>query len=64
VVVHNHHGATPPGPSDRAVTKRIVAASVTVGVPMLAHLVLTPAGWYDCLDSTVTLRSWTGVRAA
>ena len=49
VLVHTHPGGGPPSSSDLAVTRRLVAASVVVGVRLTAHLVLAPEGQWDCL---------------
>lgn len=47
-LVHTHPGGGPPSDSDRAVTRRLVAASAVVGVRLVAHVVLAPEGQWDC----------------
>lgn len=49
VLVHTHPEGGPPSPDDLAVTRRLVAASMIVGVTLSAHLVLAPEGTWDCL---------------
>lgn len=49
VLVHTHPCGGPPSPHDVAVTRRLVAASVVVGVRLRAHLVIAPDGQWDCL---------------
>lgn len=49
VLVHTHPKGGPPTESDLAVTRRLVAASVVVGVRLTAHIVLAPEGEWDCL---------------
>ncbi len=49
VLVHTHPGGGPPSADDRAVTRRLVAASAVCGVRLLAHVVLSPEGQWDCL---------------
>ncbi|MGH8883087.1 MAG: JAB domain-containing protein [Stackebrandtia sp.] len=51
VIAHNHLDASPVSDADRAVTRRLLAAGVLLGVPLQAHLVLTPEGWSDCCRS-------------
>lgn len=46
VVVHTHPGGGQPSFADHAFTRRLVAASVVLGVRLVAHLLLTPAGTY------------------
>lgn len=55
VLVHTHTTDVPPGPADVAVTRRLMAASVTVGVPMLGHLVLAPRRTHDCFEVAAAL---------
>jgi len=31
------------------VTRRLVAAGAVVGLPLVAHIVVTDSGWYDCV---------------
>jgi hypothetical protein len=52
VLVHLHLCDVGPSPADLAVTRRLVAAGVLLGVPLLAHLVIEPSGWTDCLTET------------
>jgi hypothetical protein len=49
VVGHNHARRTGPSRADFAVTRRLVAAGALVGVPVLAHLVVEPGRWFDCV---------------
>lgn len=49
VLVHTHPDGGPPSAEDHAVTRRLVAASVLLGVRLSAHLVLAPEGQWDCL---------------
>lgn len=58
VLAHNHPGGSGPSPSDRALTRRLTAAGAVLGVPLLAHLVVTEDGWFDCLDGECRLRRW------
>ena len=64
VLVHNHVHAAAPSPADLAVTRRLVAAHAMIGVPLLAHLVVTPAGWYNCFDAAPVLTRWARAEAA
>lgn len=44
-VAHNHPSGDPaPSPEDRAVTRRIVRAGETLGVPLVDHLIVGTAG--------------------
>jgi hypothetical protein len=52
VLVHLHLRDVGPSPADLAVTRRLVAAGVLLGIPLLAHLVIEPSGWTDCLAET------------
>ena len=49
VLLHRHARSSAPSPADLAVTRRLVAASAVVGLPLRAHLVVGPADWTDCL---------------
>lgn len=51
VIAHNHLDADPVSDHDRAVTGRLLAAGVLLGVPLQAHLVLRADGWTDCCNS-------------
>ena len=51
VIAHNQLDADPVSDQDRAVTRRLLAAGVLLGVPLQAHLVLRADGWTDCCDS-------------
>lgn len=64
VLIHNHVHAAAPSPADLAVTRRLVAAHATIGIPLLAHLVVTPAGWYNCFDVQPVLTRWPQAAAA
>lgn len=45
ILAHNHpHGNTTPSESDLHLTKLIMAAAATLGLKVLDHLILTPAG--------------------
>lgn len=52
VIAHNHLDDDPVSDQDRAVTRRLLAAGVLLGVPLQAHLVLRADGWSDCCDSS------------
>lgn len=56
VLVHTHLADVPPGPSDLAVTRRLVAAAATIGVPLLGHFVLAPSHTYDCFEAAASRR--------
>jgi len=57
IVAHNHpSGATDPSPEDIAITKRLVAAGKLLGIPVLDHLILTPAGKVTSLERGVTYK--------
>lgn len=49
VLVHTHLDEEPPSDADRAVTRRLTAASAMMGVPLVAHYVLTATAVHDCL---------------
>lgn len=53
VLAHNHPVHTGPSESDRAVTRRLVAAGRTLGVPLLAHLVVEDGGTWEVLSGAV-----------
>jgi len=43
---HNHpSGEARPSPDDRAVSRRLVQAGITLGIPVLDHLVIGNPGW-------------------
>lgn len=48
VLAHTHLADTPPSEADRAVTRRLTAAALIMGVPLLAHVVVTPSRAWDC----------------
>lgn len=46
ILVHNHPSGDPtPSPEDRAVTRQLVAAGRTLGVPVLDHVVIGDGRW-------------------
>lgn len=47
LLAHNHPVATGPSASDRAVTRRLVAAGRVLDVPLLAHLVVEAEAVYE-----------------
>ncbi len=53
VLVHTHLADTPPSEVDRAVTRRLTAAGLIVGVPLVSHLVVGPRRAWDCTTSEV-----------
>ena len=64
VLVHNHPAQQSVSPADRAFTRRLVAASAVVGIPVHGHLVLLPDGWVDCLAEHGDLRPYPVAEAA
>lgn len=41
VLAHNHPSGDPtPSPADRAITRRLTAAGLAIGVPLVDHLVI------------------------
>lgn len=54
VLAHTHLTDSPPSPADAAVTRRLMAAGVIVGLPVLGHLVVGPSCAWDC----VTGETW------
>lgn len=50
-LVHTHPNGGPPSAADLAVTRRLVAAGTVLGVRLTQHLVLAPAGTWDCLSA-------------
>ncbi len=59
VLAHNQLEDVGISASDRAVTRRLVAAGAVLGVRLRAHLVLTPERWFDALDPDEVERSYT-----
>lgn len=49
VLVHNHPEGGPPSGQDEAVTRRLVAAGAVLGIPLVAHLVMTEGAWIECV---------------
>lgn len=49
VLLHTHLSDTPSSEADAAFTRRLRAASVLLGIELLAHLVVTPAEVHDVL---------------
>lgn len=58
VLAHNHLDDSGPSPSDLALTRRLVAAGVVLGVPLSGHLVVGPSGWFDCCEERSARRSY------
>lgn len=58
ILAHNHVEDTPPSEADHAATRRLVAAGVVVGLPLLAHVVVTESGWYDCFAPDRPATRW------
>ncbi len=50
ILVHSHRSDSPPSSADHAVTRRLVAAGALLGVPLIAHLVVGPLTWTNCMD--------------
>ncbi|SBW19013.1 JAB domain-containing protein [Protofrankia symbiont of Coriaria ruscifolia] len=50
ILMHSHRSDAPPSPADQAVTRRLVAAGVLLGLPIIAHLVVGPMRWTNCMD--------------
>lgn len=51
ILAHNHpSGAVDPSSEDDDVTRRMVAAGQTVGIPILDHIILGTRGYYSYLD--------------
>lgn len=49
VLLHRHLARAAASRADLALTRRLVAASAVIGVPLLSHLVVAHDGWTDCL---------------
>jgi DNA repair protein RadC len=50
VLVHNHPSDDPlPSIEDMSMTRRIVEAAETVGVPLVDHVIVTPSGKYSSM---------------
>lgn len=64
VLAHNHPNGSPPSGSDLALTRRLIAASATVGLALRAHLVVTAEGWWNCLDPELPMAAWSAAAAA
>jgi DNA repair protein RadC len=58
VLLHVHLRDVGPSREDLAVTRRLVAAGLLLGVPLRAHLVIEPGGWFDCCTETGLRRSY------
>ena len=58
IIAHNHPNGHGPSASDLALTRRLIAAGAILGMPLRAHLVVTPHGWYDCVDLEPALKRW------
>lgn len=49
VIAHTHLGDNGPSAEDYAVTRRLVAAGVVLGIPLLAHVLVEPSRTMDLL---------------
>lgn len=58
VLVHTHRADGPPTREDLAVTRRLVAGGALLGVPLVAHLVVGPMGWWDAIDPAAGQRGY------
>lgn len=47
---HTHLTDSGPSESDHAVTRRLVAAGLVLGVPLVAHLLVEPRGAYELVS--------------
>jgi DNA repair protein RadC len=53
IVAHNHpSGSTEPSPNDIALTRLLLAAGQTLGIPVLDHLILSGEDWYSFRQQT------------
>jgi len=52
ILVHNHpSGALTPSEADHKITKQLVAAGKTIGIPILDHLIISPVNYYSMADN-------------
>lgn len=52
VIAHTHLADTGPSADDHAVTRRLVAAGVILGVHLLGHLVVEPSGVHELIGGS------------
>jgi DNA repair protein RadC len=53
IVAHNHpSGSTEPSSNDTALTRSLLAAGQTLGIPVLDHLILSGEDWYSFRQQT------------
>lgn len=64
VVFHNHPSGSDVSESDRACTRRLVAAGAMLDIPLAGHLVLVRQGWIDCVRESRPVRPWADADAA
>lgn len=57
VIAHTHISDSGPSDVDHAVTRRLVAAGVVLGIPLLAHLLVEPSSWQELVAGGVAVRS-------
>ena len=51
ILVHNHPSGDPtPSPEDRAVTRQMVAAGRTLGIPVLDHVIVADRAWVSVME--------------
>lgn len=50
VIGHNHPADTGPSDIDRAVTRRLVSAGATLGIPLIAHVVSEPGSVHELVQ--------------
>jgi DNA repair protein RadC len=51
MLAHNHpSGALEPSDEDRDVTRRLVSAGRTIGIPVLDHIIFSDRGYYSFLE--------------
>lgn len=52
MLAHNHpSGATEPSAEDDEVTRRVVAAGETLGIPVLDHIIFSRTGYFSYVDN-------------
>lgn len=62
LVVHNHPSGDPrPSRDDVALTKRLVRSGVTIGVPVLDHVIVARDGFYSMREAGVVAGTTAGV---
>lgn len=62
VIAHTHLTDRGPSADDRAVTRRLVAAGVVLGIPLLAHLVVQPGGTQELVGVAASVSNCDVVR--